>query len=80
MPFVCPTTGEMAECFECGADISCACERGSLATVTVIMAASAVTKASERWHWKEDADLTAGEALQLKAMKERGVLMIAALE
>ena len=76
MPFVCPTTGEMAECFDCGADITCECARGSLATVTVIKADSGVTKKSEQWYWKDDAQLDAQETAQQKIMKAKGAHMV----
>jgi hypothetical protein len=76
MPYICPATGEMAKCFECGADVTCECAAGSLATVVVVTSHSAVSDHDERWVWKDDAQLDASEHLQLHKIEAAGVLMV----
>jgi hypothetical protein len=62
MPFICERTGEVVPHFEAddGAEVRCETDK-SLVTSTVTFARSAKTGNVERWHWKQDHELTPPE-------------------
>jgi hypothetical protein len=60
MPFICERTGEVLPSFDDGAEVRCETAK-SLVTSTVTFAKSAKTGNVERWHWKQDHELTPSE-------------------
>jgi hypothetical protein len=71
MPYICPTTGEMALDALPGGQVIVETSPKTLVSITIVKAKSNVTGKEERWEWKEDYELDEKQINQMYAMKSQ---------